>query len=322
MFSPMMVTSALKETRDHFPVWFGVWLAIGHVLTATLLLEPPRPSTLATLLLPLAWAAAYYVALPPERRPPRAMLSTLIVAAPVVAFVCWLPAALMYREGDLATLRFSFELVAPLWAAALMVHCKYNRGWPGVAVFFGLGAAYGLVLESSGIELGYFSEADYRIYIPFTHTPLSSVAGWCTMFYPGVFAAEAIATRIAPRSRVLVPTAVVTASALSTDLHFDPVATALGMWVWSPQLEPVWFGVPLVNFTSWFSAVSAVALVYFWAVRRPWAPRARLPVALASVIAALMLSAATNLLIIGVLEGFDGPSWRIFLDAMRAVVPG
>jgi uncharacterized membrane protein len=312
MFPPMSVTSALTETRDRFPVWFGVWFAICHVLTGTLLLEPARTSTLATMLLPLAWAVAYYAALPAGQRPSTATLATLIVAAPFAALVCWLPAALLYRGDDLATLRFAFELLAPLWAFALIAHCKRQRGWAGVAVFFGLGAAYGLALETSGIDLGYFTEADYRIYVPFTHTPLSSVAGWCTVFYPAVYAAETIAARMAPRSRMLVPAAIVTASALSSDLHFDPVATALGMWVWNAQLEPVWFGVPLVNFTSWFAAVSAAALVYFWASQRFWPARMRLPLAIAGVIAALTLSAAINLVVIGVLEGFDGPSWQIF----------
>jgi uncharacterized membrane protein len=316
----MIAAAAITETRNRFPVWFGVWLAIGHALTATLLLEPPRMSAVATLVLPLAWAVAYYAAVPADRRPSGATLVALVTAAPVAAVVCWLPASLMYRGDDLATLRFSFEILAPLWAAALIGHCKRERGWAGVAVFFGLGAAYGLVLETSGIELGFFSEADYRIYVPLTNTPVCTVAGWCTVFYPAVYTAETVAARIAPRSRLLVPAAVVTAAALSTDLHFDPVATALGMWVWHPTLEPVWFGVPLVNFTSWVAAVSAGALAYFWVAQRSWTQRSRIPVALGSVLAALALSGVINLFLISALEGFDGPSLQVLVESMRTIL--
>ena len=309
------LAAAFEEAKHRFPLWFSVWLSLGHVFTASLL-TPPHSAAALTLLFPLSWVVLCYASLPQEKRPARAVLLTLVLTSPVLAVVWWLPARLFYDGADFATLRFGFEILAPLWVAAIVAHCYRERGWPGVTVFFVLGAIYGFILENSGIEMGFFSEAGYRFYLPWSHTPLTTVAGWCTVFYPSVYIADIVVERFKIRSKVVVPALIVSAVALSTDLHFDPVATALGMWTWNPILPPVWFGVPLVNFTSWFSALFAVGLVYYWVVARSWTPRARIGVAIASIAAALTIAAVVNLTVIGLLEGLDGPSWRIFLNAL------
>ena len=195
------LTAALREARDRFPVWLNVWLAIGHAYTAYWLLEPARPTAFATLALPLSWAAAYYATLPREDRPSGATLAALALGAPVVALLWWLPACLADAGGGGDALRASFEILAPIWGLALAWHCLRHRGRAGLLTFFGLGFAYGLVLETSGISLGYFSESGYAVYVPFTPTPLSSVVGWCTIFYPSVYVAESIG-RASCRERV------------------------------------------------------------------------------------------------------------------------
>lgn len=307
---------AIREARDRFPVWFGAWLAMGHVLTALAFLEPPRWSALATAALPLLWVGAYYLVRPPVDR---AVVAVLVLAAPLMALLCWLPAWLMYDGAHVETLKFSFEVLAPLWATALALHCKRDRGWPGVVLFFGLGAVYGFVLETTGIVLGYFSESGYRIYVPLAPTPLSSVAGWCTIFYPAVYVADAFADRFpAVRRGVLWSAAIVTLVAVSADLHFDPIATAVGMWVWDPRLPPVYLGVPLVNFTSWFAAVFAAALAYYVIERRAWRGSALRIASIVGLAAALGLAAAVNLFLTGVLEGPRGPSWSLLRDALRS----
>jgi uncharacterized membrane protein len=316
--TPSALTAEINEAKRRFPLWFSAWLAIGHVFTA-LLLTPPHKAAALTVVLPLSWVTLCYLSLPADQRPSRSALFTLVLTAPMVAFFWWIPARAMYDGHDLTTFKFGFEVMAPLWAAVLAAHCHRERGWPGVIVFFGLGAIYGFILENSGIELGYFDEPAYRIYVPFANTPLCSVAGWCTIFYPSVYVADMLVARLKLRNRVVVPALLVAAAAISTDLHFDPVATKLGMWVWHPTLPPLWYGVPLVNFTSWFAAVFAVAVVYYWVTARTWTPRQRVVVGVLSIPAALTLSAALNLAAIGFLEGFDGPSWRILKTAVQTV---
>lgn len=315
--------AAASEVRDQFPMWFTVWLPIGHVFTAMWLVQPARPSALATVLLPLSWAAVFLAV---RRRrgkgPPAGVLALLCATAPLIALLWWLPAWLMYDVADPTRLKFGFEVLSLAWVVALIWHCFHTRGWRGVAVFFGVGAVYGLCLENGGITLGFFSEPDYRLYVPFTRTPLSSVAGWCTIFYPSAFIAESLLARwVAVRRSILASAALLAAIALSSDLHFDPIATALRMWVWHPTLPAAYLGVPLVNYTSWFTSVSAFAGTLFVAQRRGWTARSLPMFAVFAIPAMLLMAGAGNLLLIGALEGFSGPSWTLLLAAVRAALP-
>jgi uncharacterized membrane protein len=320
--SAFLPAAAIDEARRRFPLWFSVWVGLSHVFTAALL-TPPHTAASLTFLFPLAWVILYYVSLPTAERPARSTLLVLALTAPLLAVLWWLPARAMYDGSDLSTLRFGFEILAPLWAASLAAHCYGERGWPGVVLFFGLGAIYGFILENSGIELGFFSEAGYRVYVPLARTPLTSVAGWCTIFYPSVYVADAIVARSNFRSKIIVPALIVAAVAISTDLHFDPVATKLGMWTWHPTLAPVWFGVPIVNYTSWFAAVFAAAFVYYWSRSEigAWRSEQSSPIthlqAPIYLVAALALSAIINLAAIGIIEGPDGPSWTILRHAIQ-----
>jgi uncharacterized membrane protein len=205
-----------------------------------------------------------------------------------------------------------------VWAALLALHCRWDRGWPGVALFFGVGAIYGFALENGGITLGFFSEAGYRFYVPLSRTPIAAVAGWCTMFYPSVFIAEKlIAHGPLWRRRVIWSAVLVAAIALSSDLHFDHLATALGMWKWNERLPVFFLGVPLVNFTSWITAVFAFGAAYFYIERRAWSATKKATAALLAVPIMLVVAGVANLLLVGLLEGFSGPSWGIFRDALR-----
>lgn len=295
-----------------------MWLSLGHVLTALVFVQPPRVAATATVLFPLFWAVMYYAIGRRATRPDRALLAWLCLAAPAVAFVWWLPARLIWTPADPSSVRLAFEVLAILWVLILIVHCRRERGWPGVSVFFIVGAIYGFLLENSGISLGYFTESGYHLYVPFSRTPLSSVAGWCTIFYPSVFIAESLLDRLpAIRRRVVWYAALVALIAVSSDLHFDHVATALGMWTWNPLLPAFFLGVPLVNYTSWVTSVFAFACVYYFIARRGWSPRVRPGVAFLAVPVMLAIAAIGNLVLIGVLEGFSGPSWQIVLQAVR-----
>ncbi len=317
-----MTTAAVRdEVRRAFPVWFNVWLSLGHVLTAFVFIQPPQAAAVATLAFPLVWVVLYYWLGRRGTRPDRATLAWLSLSAPAVAFLWWLPARLIWRPDDPSALRLGDEVLAILWVVLLVLHCRRERGWAAVSVFFGVGAIYGFFLENSGISLGYFTESGYNVYVPFSNTPLSSVAGWCTVFYPSVFISEALVGRLpAARRRILWPAAIVTTIAVSSDIHFDHIATALGMWTWNPQLPAFFLGVPLVNYTSWVCAVFAFASVYYFIERRSSGATVTPRLVLLALPVMLAISALANLLLIGLLEGFSGPSWRIVRDALATTI--
>jgi uncharacterized membrane protein len=307
------------EIRDNFPVWFSLCLSGGHVLSGLTFVQPPQYAAVLTIVFPLFWVAAYYgIARRGDVNLDRSLVASLCLAAVALTLLLWLPARIAWVPNDSSALRFGFEVLAIIWVALLFLHCLRDRGWPGVTLFFLVGAIYGFALENGGITLGYFSEAGYRFYVPLSRTPISSVAGWCTIFYPSMFIAERLIARFpAWRRRVIWPALLATAIALSSDLHFDHLATALGMWSWNERLPAFFLGVPLVNFTSWVAAVFVFAALYFSLERLSWRATTKSIAALLAIPIMLGVAGVVNLLLIGLLEGFSGPSWRIFRDALR-----
>jgi hypothetical protein len=308
------------EIRDDFPAWFVLCVSAGHVLSAIALLQPARPVTAVTFAFPLCWFAAYYGAGRDDGFVPRdwTAVGALVLGAVALTLLLWLPLRMFWGASNLAGLRLGYEVLAVGWAGLLALHCRSDRGWPGVALFFGVGAIYGFVLENSGITLGFFSEAGYRFYVPLSRTPISSVAGWCTIFYPSVVIAERLVARFPGLARRFIwPALLVTAIALSSDLHFDHLATALGMWRWNDRLPTFFLGVPLVNFTSWTSAVFAFAAAYFSLQPLAWSAARKTAAALLAVPIMLGVAGILNMLLLILLEGFSGPSWAILRDALK-----
>ncbi|MGH7676927.1 MAG: carotenoid biosynthesis protein [Gemmatimonadaceae bacterium] len=298
------------ELAASFPVWVNVWLGISHVYTALTFFDPGRISAVATLVFPLAWAACFYYAR--RRQTSLDVLVILSATAPAFAFLAWLPLLLAWDPGNPAGERMAYELLVIAAAVVLAVHCRRTRGWAGVVVFFGAAGLYGLLLESSGITLGYFTEPGYYLYVPWTSTPVAAVAGWCTIYYPSVFIAESLGEAApAPRRRALVMALLTAVIALCSDLHFDPVATALGFWVWNERLTAAFLGVPLVNFTSWLTAVFGFAVVYFVILGREWSVRVRTLALVLAVPLMQALAGVMNVALIAALEGMDGPSLAI-----------
>ena len=264
-------STALREFWERLPVWCNVCMTLLHVSSALTFATPPRYSALGTAAFPLFWVVLYYrVGRKPVERPGATQVVALSATAAAIALLSWAASRLAWNPADPSSLRLPFELIAIAWAVVLFLHCLRDRGWRVVAVFF-LGAGlYALMLENIGIALGYFRESGYHLYVPFTAVPLAVVAGWCTVFYPCAYIGEALAMRFPAAMRFGgLPVALgIAAIALSTDLHFDPVATVLGLWNWDERLPSFFLGVPLVNFTSWFAAVFGFAAVYVYVERR------------------------------------------------------
>ena len=310
------------EARDSLPVWLSVWFSVSHLYSALTLFEPDRLSAFGTVLFPLAWAGAYYYAKHRERPVDVTAVAVLSVLTPAMALLLWMPVWVAWAPADPFG-RLAYELIAIASAIALLIHCRRARGWFGVLAFFGAAGLYGFLLETSGITLGYFSETGYHLYMPFTRTPVAAVAGWCTIFYPSVFVAESIAGAAPALRRRVATLALLTAAiGLSADLHFDPIATALGFWVWNERLADAFLGVPLVNFTAWITALFAFAVVYFYVTHRDWSTKKKALVLVIAVPGMQLLAGVLNLALIAALEGPGGPSVGILRDYVARLLQG
>jgi hypothetical protein len=204
------------------------------------------------------------------------------------------------------------------WASLLLWQLWVHRR-SHIALFFGVGLLYGVVLENGGIVLGFFHETNLTdtMVRPFV-APVATMVGWSVVLSMAVFVAWGLRRRFAwlRRSSALSALAV-GAFATLLDLQIDPIATAVGCWVWHETL-PAWFhGVPLVNFLAWLCALVPFAYVLFRVQERrglddgaTWTGE-DLRALLAWTPASLVLAAAGFIGVTLLVEGVHGPSWTL-----------
>lgn len=240
-----------------------------------------------------------------------------ILVAPIVLFL--LDHVMLLSRHDFWNIRHSSEFVSCSWTIILAIHALWlsagNKTTRVLAFvrYFGIAFIYGLSLESSGIGMGFFSEPGYTFYFPYLDTPLVAVSGWLTVFYPVMFLVHGLCERWPRLAQFPTLCGILCGlAALSIDIHLDPIATNLGLWIWNPKLQTFFHGVPLLNFSSWFFAVATFSIACFWidrTIQRPWLREGAL------LIAVPVVQSAAGILNFGsvfVLEGPESPALGIF----------
>lgn len=207
-----------------------------------------------------------------------------------------------------------YEIWCVSWTFMFLLHCWYFRGWRGVITFFGAALLYGFLLESGGVSKDFFREYNYHMYLPFLAAPVATMTGWPMVFYASVHTYEMFERRWQSLKKVnfLIIGLLISLTALFRDLNLDPVATNLSLWTWH-ELLPAWFlGVPLVNFTSWLTAVFSFGAGYIFIHRRvTWSGRTKIIAMFVMIPVFLFISGTINFAICGLIEGFDGPAWTV-----------
>lgn len=321
---PSVFQAARAELWRHLPAW--MFLIYGCLLLNTELtnFEPARADLAYTVVFPLGVFMLYQgVRFTVGDASPRLFLVSLALAfgLPLANLTWHTPSPL-----ETATLLRFYEWSNFAWAALLMVHA-WKRHPSHLVLFFGVALVYGAALENGGIVLGFFHETNLNdtMVKPFV-APVATMIGWSVVLAMATFITWGLRERLPWLRRSAGLSAVVLASAATLlDLQIDPVATAVGCWVWHESL-PGWFhGVPLVNFIAWMWALLPFAYVMFrlqalrgvtdggaWArgdllALLRWSPAALL-------VATLGFTGTTLLL-----EGANGPSWTL-LNAFTARV--
>lgn len=215
-----------------------------------------------------------------------------------------------------------YEIINVVWMLLFLAHCLQYRRLHGVIRFFGAALLYGFLLESGGVLSGFFTENDYHVYFPFLAAPMVTMLGWPMVFYCVVCIWEKLTARwkTLMKCNAALSGIAISLIALCWDLNVDPAATGLGLWTWNAAL-PAWFlGVPLVNFTSWFSAVFSFGAGYTLVMRSKWSEQKKTAAMFAVIPILLIVSAVINFLICGFAEGFDGPSWTVLTAYLHAIM--
>jgi uncharacterized membrane protein len=161
---------------------------------------------------------------------------------------------------DLGKQRMLYEISAFVQFVLIAVHSRTwfeKRDWLWV---FGITLLFGLILENGGIVIGYFSEPEYRFYIPGLRAPVATALGWVNVLYCTFFAVQKLLPITQPLSRGIICAFI----GLCMDIPFDPVASHLNWWIWNDSLDISLWGVPVINYIAWFWAIFPYAALYYW----------------------------------------------------------
>lgn len=324
-----------RELWRHLPAWFIFYITAWSVFADIAFLKEPRYDYAAALVFPYTVFLLYYRARLRSLRegdPVKRFLVLLGVTGAMLALIIGLAGPVRLgpdwpSHADAFMLRYEISNI--VWALLLAGHCLTFGGWRRLAVFFGVAALYGMILESGGVAMGYFSEDHYHLYLPGFSAPAATMFGWSTVFYPCVFILEELRRgfpRVGARSFAL-QGLLVAVIALCFDAVVDPFATAFGLWRWHPAYTPetsfFFLGVPLVNFVSWFSAVFSFGAVYFFMEMKKaaWSGTRRAAAMLTSLPLVLALAALIEFASLAAIEGTNGPSWTILKNYIKAGMP-
>ena len=332
---PYHPREVLRELWDRFPIWFLYIQSIGllHFVRANVPERMfaaggvTRSGICLTPIVPLSLVTAYYLLRAVRSKGIR---SVPLTAAIVLLFTAGLPLFIYFiykgvptheiTERQLITI---FEYSQIVWFAVFLLHTGLKKGWAGIVLFWLVAMLYGIVLENGGIILGFFFEGNFTHYVYRLPAPICTMFGWVLVMY--------VCTAIAEEFAALLPhvpwtpfrlAVVTTAAALAFDLQLDPMASLSGIWWrWNDALPPRWFGVPMINYVAWFSAVLPFAYWYFRVQARPeWAPMMRSKQLFLHLHVALLVAGVLNFGIMAVYEAISGqgfltgPTYRI-LDA-------
>ncbi len=314
--------AARNELWRHLPAWMFFIYGVLLLNTELTNFSPARGDLAHTIVFPLLVFVIYQVVRFTHGTGSRRMLITSLVLAfglPTLTFFFHTPAPLAHDS----LLRI-YEWSNFGWAAVLIWHLwRHQR--THVALFFGVGLLYGAALENGGIILGFFHETNLTdtMVKPFV-APVATMIGWSVVLSMATFITWGLRKRLPwlRRSAMLSAIAVGTFATL-LDMQIDPIATAVGCWVWHHSL-PGWFhGVPMVNFIAWMCALVPFGYVMFRVQERrglrdgaAWTAEDLLAL-LKWTPAGLVLAAVIFMSATLVIEGVSGPSWTL-LNAFTA----
>jgi carotenoid biosynthesis protein len=320
--NPFLLTA--RETFLNLPAVFILYTAL-HLLHSTLAwLDPPRYGWIWTIIFPFIFVFAFlWVRLYREGGIPNPngvfyTFWTLVLAAVAAILVTTAPAGL-----SLDQIIRQHEHTTYFWVVLLMLHCVVTRGMTGFLAFFGVGVLYGGLLESSGIQLGFFFEPNYHLYAPeilrpIFRAPVTTILGWTTVFYPTVFVTEKILGAFNVKN-LIVRAFHASLVGLFIDLQVDPVASEVGLWNWNKALEPGFLGVPTLNFVSWFFAVPPFAFAVMTVFgKHDWSPKKKLGVLLVCVPICQIIAGILTFTTMFLIEGADSPALKLLFAGIKA----
>lgn len=153
---------------------------------------------------------------------------------------------------------------------------------------------YGYLLEASDIRQYHaYVYGQFHVMLP-GGVPLAVSVSWGMIFYVAMQTSNKLgfAWERRPWLDGLL--------ALSIDLCMDPIAAALGYWVWTPPGP--WLGIPLGNFFGWLVVITAFSYVWRATAHRFHPQAAGIARQLLTLVGVMLISLIILFLALGIFE--------------------
>ena len=310
----------MKDLWINYPVWYYIITSFFFEFYAKTNLTTKEYST-AAFIFPLSFFVLYVMKVGRDRNDKYYPLITTTLVIVIWGMIDKLVPPLNFTEN---TLKWIYEISNFILWSLLVVHAYFRYGKRESIEFFVITLIYGFLLESNGVEMKFFLENDYHIYLPVLKAPLVTMIGWSGVFYTSYFMFEKIKETELPLFKTVIGGALtITLTALFWDMSLDPVASNphIKFWVWNKLLasQPAFMRVPILNFVSWFWAVFVYALIFFIYKKKNY-PEKKGYISLSIwALIALFLAGAGTFITMGIMEGFSGPSWKILLTYFKSI---
>ena len=311
-------TNWFKGILRDYPLWFYYINAVTISIATIMFLPEPRYDLLNTAFFPLSLVTAFLII---TKYKANHSLKSILFSIFVIWFIWILSIVLskpLYWSNE--KLRYYYEISVYIWVPMIFAHCYFTYGFTGLIKFYGVLLLYGFSLESSGIEMGFFKEEGFMVYLPVFAAPLPTMLGWTTVFYPCLALFKGLEKwNFIGKTNIYLKAILIATIAVFMDFQIDPVATHTGLWQWSEmynQQNTFWlWDVPLINYVSWFFSVLTFALVYLWVHEKKWTEKKRILIMLVSIPFIQSLAGLGVFTTMGLTEGFNGPSWQILITS-------
>jgi len=329
----------IREFWENLPIWFFYLEALGllYFIMANISEADFKAMNLcrqilgATAFFPLLVVYFYYrlrirdSKLPYDKIKLHRQMLAIIFGIPFCVWLFYTIFPFFRITLEQNGVRKLFEIMQVSWILIFMVHTWWSRGIHRFITVYVIALLYGVILENTGIYLGYFSEPHYMWYFGKLPAPFCTMLGWCLVFYACIWIAEFFRERfptfaVTPLRSALLATAI----AIALDLQLDPLASLSGVfWKWNESQAPWFLGVPFCNYAAWFGAFISFAWAYFYVVERKdltiFQKHLKLlaHVPLIAIIAGLIWMA----LMIIYDRGFSGPTFKILSEFFSKITP-
>jgi putative membrane protein len=193
-----------------------------------------------------------------------------------------------------------------VFAIPVLAFIWWRFGGPDTVAFVIVSGLFTAIMDfiSAFVAQNYEYPGQSRLWVfTFIFFGWIGMCGSCLFIAEGIFARPGRDMLTQPQLWWVVPLAT-GLIAVVVDLFIDPVAVAIGYWVWYVQGN-VYYGIPLLNFVGWFVLMFLAPLAWvFIARRRHWGYTKKTLASLVALVPLFAASVVLSLALNGIVAAF------------------